>query len=787
MREKLSLAIVGALTGLLCAGTVSADVNGAPCFFGSEYAVVSNRVTVSTDVGSNGWVEVQAGDYSSKTLVQGDIIAGGWARVGGAWSEVGDITAGEWIDVQQGSVTGDVLEWASVTPITLPTKDVSIGTDNFYLYEPNCDLTIAPGDYSDIYVNQGCTLTLTSGVYNVGRLVIQSDAALEIQGNVDINAKWEFTFGNSAALLGVDLPENLEVYSNGDVFIGTHTSFRGMVLAPNGNAQIGNNSSFTGCIQGARTVAQTGVNVVHARDYFCNPELNSVITAHGNTDWHIDTAHEFLFGYEMDGDFSAANHVPDTWNREHIHVGLSSTQYYYYDETLITSGADMDATNGIDTEMLFFYAGHGSPTTWSTLGGYGTQRYMKLGNCDEDGSLRYYWQCSCKVFAHGPYSCDGGGWNYSCPEDFDGSADSYSMRNVYERWGPVLDDGYLRMACGASTSAYCHETQTNRIWNNYNNLGFGVADSFIFGLHSSGYDNPVVPLCITKGGEDVTSTPLYDQTFTNLPNLGGDNYYIQFLDQFASDSTSDAGGTSDYFLYTELPVFEVVPDAAPSEDLYALHEEDRLYVSRNDVQGRGPDSVIFQDSGAKIFRGEKGTSAPGEVELDEAEYLASANTFVDDVNWEETYAGNPQGVRVMIEKASMFGEPMERFQKNVGFSYRREIPWEGNSLPVVGSGGQMIVQLNNDGSVLNAIKVWRPAMSGEMVSLKPFETALEEAISQLDNAGMYELSDWSWGYKEEAADVQQDELRVVIQFAFKSVDAELDNVYPPQMIEIDAQ
>lgn len=27
-----------------------------------------------------------------------------------------------------------------------------------------------------------------------------------------------------------------------------------------------------------------------------NPPLNTAITAHGNTDWHIDTAEEFLFG-----------------------------------------------------------------------------------------------------------------------------------------------------------------------------------------------------------------------------------------------------------------------------------------------------------------------------------------------------------------------------------------------------------------------------------------------------------------------------------------------------------
>jgi len=150
-----------------------------------------------------------------------------------------------------------------------------------------------------------------------------------------------------------------------------------------------------------------------------DPPQNYVITAHGNTDWHIDTVEEFLFGTDMSGSSTASNHCPDSWFRRHMHVGLTNTNQFYYDSDLITTGDDSDPTNGIDQAMLFFYAGHGNPTIWNTLGNNATQANMSLGDC----LLRYYWECSCEVFAHGPMNCTGSTHVYTCPGNFDGSAD----------------------------------------------------------------------------------------------------------------------------------------------------------------------------------------------------------------------------------------------------------------------------------------------------------------------------------------------------------------------------
>lgn len=207
-----------------------------------------------------------------------------------------------------------------------------------------------------------------------------------------------------------------------------------------------------------------GIIALTVFDYFDlfvqNPPLNSAISAHGNTDWHIDTAEEFLFGTDMGGSPTAANHAPNSWTKTHMHVGLTGTNHFYYDSDLATPGDDADTTSGIDRNMLFFYTGHGWPPSWDTLGNSAVPENLNLGD-GPSGLLRYFWQCSCETFAHGPKNCASSTLVYACPEDFDGSSDSDPMRNVYERWGPALGSD-LRMACGVSTDAWCHESNVNR-------------------------------------------------------------------------------------------------------------------------------------------------------------------------------------------------------------------------------------------------------------------------------------------------------------------------------------
>lgn len=514
-----------------------------------------------------------------------------------------------------------------------------------------------------------------------------------------------------------------------------------------------------------------------------NPPLNSAMAAHGNTDWHIDTANEFLFGTDMAGTTTAANHCPGTWTRSHIHVGLTNTADYYYDDDVTAGGLDTDTTSGIDRVMLFFYAGHGNATLWNTLGNNATQGNMRLGNLTNAGLLRYFWQCSCETFAHGPHNCPGSTHAYSCPGDFDGSADSWSMRNVYERWGPVLTQD-LRLACGVSTSAYCHQGDVNKIWDNYNNKSYDVADSFIDGLHRYSW---VTPLCITMGGSNVTATPLFDATFTNQPNTSGTTYYhIQYMEDFDSTPIWPVR-----LLHPPemLPILAVIrmPQPGPLMEIKFEQEGDWL-LATDLVIDRGSMVRINMLSGAVYLLGERSLDLDLRA-LGEREYLEIAQEYVQEQGWLERDIGDVIGQRIMIESmpVELEGEG-ERVQKNVIVTFRRQIQIEDVPVHILGEGGTMTVQMNSDGSVFNAQKVWRQiGEPTQWLPVIPYDEAFEKALAILESPEEYELARWIWGYKEAAGNTEQTEMRIVYQFWFVPSDPEKMIDLPPRLIEIEGQ
>ncbi len=526
-------------------------------------------------------------------------------------------------------------------------------------------------------------------------------------------------------------------------------------------------------------IALLSVFDIFDHQFVRNPPLNSVISAHGNTDWHRDTAEEFLFGTDMAGNNTATNHAPNSWTKNHIHDDLTNTNHFYYDSDLVIPGDDDDTTDGIDRNMLFFYAGHGAPTLWNTLGNNAVQGNMNLGD-GPSGLLRYFWQCSCETFAHGPRNSTSSTMVYSRPEDFDGSSDSNAMRNVYERWGPVLGDD-LRLACGVSTDAWCHESNVNRIWDNYNNNGLDVADSFIEGLNTS---TGAVPLCITTGGYYATNTPLYDQTFTNQRHEGGAYLHIQYLSNFDTNAPT--------ILIKEppelLPLFEFIPIPLPDPWLRTKFiEKDGLLLSTETVAERGPVMRVNPLSGAMYVRGERklDLKVPG---LKEQDYITLAMDHVRQQGWSEETITQPQGMRFVIDTQSRNGKSTElkHAQKNVTVKMRRMLNIEARNVPVYGAGGVISVQMNNDGSLLNAHKVWRKIKTvKEQARVKPYKVAEEEALNILGDVKGYVLADWTWGYKEQAGNIEQKELRVIYRFDFRPITPELVLENPPQMIEVD--
>lgn len=538
--------------------------------------------------------------------------------------------------------------------------------------------------------------------------------------------------------------------------------------------------------QAIRILGRPVIESPHAAfDVSCDPPLNSAKAAHGNTDWHIDTANEFLFGQDMNGNNTAANFAPATWSKTHIHTGQSNAAHFYNDRTRIAGGDDTDATNGIDQPMLFFYAGHGNATTWNALGTDGHQTNTLLGNIAGGGQLRYYWQCSCEVFAHGPQVCSGGNCDYSQPENFDGSADSATMRNVFKRWGPALGND-LRMACGVSTLAYCHEGNVNAIWDQFYNHSASVAEAFINGLGSAS----VKPLCITRGGHNIADTPLYDDTFTNRRNASGTTHlHILY-----------AGGTQ-----TQHPRLELRPELIPRKLLRVrlippgdpVEFKRLLIVVKNveqlrDAQLLGGTATVKRNaaSGALNLRALGKPQAASAQALNAEALQKTALDFVRKLGWAGEDVGVVSSTRLLTASMPVGGKAGDivRGEKGVVVTISRRIRSGDQMVDVLGQGGRIDITLGSDGKIQAATRTWRQAeVTGDTMSIKPYEQALKEAQSRLQKPDAYKLANWRFGYKEDAANVEQKELAVVFQFDFVPQNREQLLDFPPQQVEIAAE
>jgi hypothetical protein len=536
--------------------------------------------------------------------------------------------------------------------------------------------------------------------------------------------------------------------------------------------------------EAAKIVGGAAIVSPHADfEIFCDPALNSAKAAHGNTDWHLNTANEFLFGKDMNGNNTAANFAPAGWTKTHIHTGLSNTAHFYNDPSKIASGEDNDATNGIDKPMLFFYAGHGNATTWNTLGDNGHQSNVFLADADNGGQLRYYWQCSCEVFAHGPNVCVGGSCDYSAPENFDGSADSANMRNVFERWGPALSEN-LRMACGVSTLAYCHEGNVNNIWDNFNNKGYSVADSFIDGLGS----DSVKPLCITRGGSDITQTPLYDETFTNAHNASGHSH-LHIIYASGTQTNPPLFKWKIDLLPLKILRLRLVPPGDPVEFKKKLVIVDGVERFR-DPQLAGGLAMVHrnQESGAVHLRAiGKAAEATVSAKTTSENAQRVATNFIRSLGW----YGNDMGA-VSVKKLLTASMPVKgkasdivRGEKGIQITFIRRLPIGKQNAEVLGRGGRVDVIVSRSGDILAASRTWRTVeTSSDEVEVKAFELAQAEALKQLEKPDMYKLADWRFGYKEETSNVAQREMRVVYQFDFVPIKQEQMIDFPPHSVEI---
>ena len=542
-----------------------------------------------------------------------------------------------------------------------------------------------------------------------------------------------------------------------------------------------------------------------------DPNQVTIGAAHGSG-LYLVVAKAFLTGRNLDGDVIQQHYAPDELPKCHLHRGNLDARPYYKDTS--QNGLDHDPTHGIEHPTLLFYAGHGSPHSWSaaTTG----EKVLLEGFRPGDLTLRYLWMCGCNVLAHGPKKEAGRSKkDYLAPWEFPFSNPASPKRmNVFERWHHALSAD-IRLVCGGS-SEVCggQEEVTERLWRNL--TAMSVSDSFLQAVLPGPHS---IPMCIARGGLDQNTTPLSDRRITtDRPRADSSHTYILYPRPVGATER----GKEREEPPRKLPVWRTRPVT---------------YLSVDDLEKRGlrrkGGELISEDgrtrldarTGSWSRRGDPPEATPLALEaatpIDRKTILERSRRAIAEyanfpgphlsvlgAPWVGQEASALEQFRVestsvfLIDRSHDLGDSVDRFLHSATARFRRwiKLPAEVrartgvDSVPTLGIGGLLLVQTAPDGALVSALLAWhqldRTESQPQERKLMPFAKALRKATRELGPLGtQYELDSWRWGYQEESGSCLQRYLRVAYEFDFVAATAgtESEPSPPPRRIVVPAQ
>ncbi len=255
------------------------------CIFAKDGIVVDEESGVSEAVGSNGKIEfrklttagggavsmqdaVILGDYGlarniragrnaevkKNAQVQFDVVAKGNITLRENASVGGNITAGGAVNLEAGAtVGGSVTQQGAVPslpPLILPTFAVS-ATGPDVTVKTGKTLSLPPGSYGKLVVQNGATLNLIAGNYKIKDVTIESDAFVNLDaggGTLSIDVQQDFEVRERAwmAVIG-GLVENILVrVRGGNVTLKQDSMIFGTYFAPSANITLADRANLLG-------------------------------------------------------------------------------------------------------------------------------------------------------------------------------------------------------------------------------------------------------------------------------------------------------------------------------------------------------------------------------------------------------------------------------------------------------------------------------------------------------------------------------------------------------------
>ncbi|MBI2321004.1 MAG: hypothetical protein HYU88_02640, partial [Chloroflexi bacterium] len=193
-----------------------------------------------------------------------------WLRSG---VEVFNVFFNELQKHRRATIQGDQTEGVDLPVLTLPALPViNPGTQDVEVRR-NQTLTLAPGAYRKITVQQGATLIL-NGVYHIATLDVKNQGKVHFRGRSEVRIKNEMDTDNRAyigpdpAISGLRASDIVLYVEGGDdrrgsgerdeevgptvVQIGTRNTILANVYAPNGTVWLKNDTKATGAFIGKR-------------------------------------------------------------------------------------------------------------------------------------------------------------------------------------------------------------------------------------------------------------------------------------------------------------------------------------------------------------------------------------------------------------------------------------------------------------------------------------------------------------------------------------------------------
>ncbi len=169
----------------------------------------------------------------------------------------GDATAGGAIDLDdEGTITGSQNAGASVSPLPLPTKSYTAGGADHDVPEDG-SLTLAPGSYGEVTLEQNSTLFLQSGDYFFEELVTKDDPVvfdIDVSGGpITVNVVNDLGLGHEIEirLPNGEADSDLVTFctlQSGEIELGREAYFLGTLIAVNADVVMKKNTQLRGGI-----------------------------------------------------------------------------------------------------------------------------------------------------------------------------------------------------------------------------------------------------------------------------------------------------------------------------------------------------------------------------------------------------------------------------------------------------------------------------------------------------------------------------------------------------------